>query len=108
MTNDDEVFGYQDGSEQLADYAERFGLRCLACLALELLQHAPSRVRHGVVSRLAQDAFASRCRGGRAEMRLAASRDTEMGRHRETASRIAGEPVRCNCSKRQGSGAQRP
>ncbi|MEO8845357.1 MAG: AAA family ATPase [Kofleriaceae bacterium] len=26
MTNDDEVFGYQDGSEQLADYAERFGL----------------------------------------------------------------------------------
>ena len=26
MTDDDDVFGYQDGSEQLADYAERFGL----------------------------------------------------------------------------------
>src|SRR3569832_1430761 len=26
MTNDDDVFGYQDGSEQLADYAQRFGL----------------------------------------------------------------------------------
>jgi hypothetical protein len=26
MTNDDEVFGYQDGGEQLAAYAERFGL----------------------------------------------------------------------------------
>jgi len=50
MTNEDEVFGYQDGGEQLADYAERFGLlferlRAIRAVMPEAAAVVPQRVK---------------------------------------------------------------
>ena len=50
MTNEDEVFGYQDGGEQLADYAERFGLlferlRAIRAVMPEAAAVDPQRVK---------------------------------------------------------------
>src|SRR4051812_13714724 len=54
MTNEDEVFGYQDGGEQLADYAERFGLlfdrlRAIRSVMPESAAVVPQRVKDELI-----------------------------------------------------------
>jgi hypothetical protein len=54
MTNEDEVFGYQDGGEQLADYAERFGLlfdrlRAIRAVMPESAAVVPQRVKDELI-----------------------------------------------------------
>jgi hypothetical protein len=54
MTNEDEVFGYQDGGEQLADYAERFGLlfdrlRAIRAVMPDSAAVVPQRVKDELI-----------------------------------------------------------